>query len=210
MQGWIKLHRTIQENEFYFSERFTKTQAWVDLLLLANHKAATVFIRGIEIHLQPGELCYSQLTLAKRWKWNFKTVVAFLKMLSKRQMLETRITNVTSLISIKNWKKYQMDGGALESRTETKTESRTETNKNDKNEENVVRELIEHLKNNNIDVNEEELKIRVPKGLADYGEPPFRAAVNNAVESWRKNSNEGNFIAYLFKTLEHNYKRNGS
>lgn len=58
MQGWIKLHRQIQENEFYFSERFTKVQAWVDLLLLANHKPATLYIRGVEMRLLPGQLAW--------------------------------------------------------------------------------------------------------------------------------------------------------
>ncbi|NWF90968.1 MAG: hypothetical protein HXY50_16095, partial [Ignavibacteriaceae bacterium] len=109
-KGWIKLHRQIEDNEFWFSERFTKGQAWVDLLILANHKPATVFIRGIEIRLNPGESCHSQLTLAKRWKWNFKTVVTFLKTLEKREMLETKTNNVTTIISIKNWNLYQGNG----------------------------------------------------------------------------------------------------
>ena len=84
MIGYIKLHRQITENEFYFSERFTKSQAWIDLLLLANFKPNTIFIRGIEVKTNPGELCYSQLSLSKRWKWNIKTVNKFLMMLENR------------------------------------------------------------------------------------------------------------------------------
>ena len=64
MTGYIALHRKIIDNEFYFSEKFTKTQAWIDLLLLANHSGQTIFIRNIEIKLKVGELCYSQLSLA--------------------------------------------------------------------------------------------------------------------------------------------------
>ena len=37
-QGWIKLHRTLQDNKLWYSEPLTKGQAWVDLILLANHK----------------------------------------------------------------------------------------------------------------------------------------------------------------------------
>ncbi len=80
-EGYIKLHRQIKENEFWLSERFTKAQAWIDLLLAATYKTRTVFIRGIEINLNPGELCYSKLTLSKRWKWNERTVNKYLNML---------------------------------------------------------------------------------------------------------------------------------
>jgi DNA-binding transcriptional MocR family regulator len=108
-EGYIKLHRQITDNELWNSEKFTKAQAWIDLLLLATYKVRTVFIRGIEIHLKPGELCYSQLTLAKRWKWNRKTVDQFLKMLKNREMLDNRISRVTTIISIKKWGEYQLD-----------------------------------------------------------------------------------------------------
>ena len=46
MQGYIKLFRKICENEFYFSQKFTKMQAWYDLWLLATHTKRTVFIVG--------------------------------------------------------------------------------------------------------------------------------------------------------------------
>lgn len=108
--GYIKLHRQITENELWFSERFTKSQAWIDLLLLATYEPRVVFLRGIEVKLEPGELCYSQLSLASRWKWNFKTVKSFLNMLEKREMLETRTNNVTTVISIRNWNRYQSNG----------------------------------------------------------------------------------------------------
>jgi len=129
MAGYIKLHRQITENEFYFSERFTKTQAWIDLLLLASFKSNTLFIRGNQVNTKAGELCYSQLTLAKRWKWNEKTVNKFLKLLENRKMITYRITNVTTIITILNWNEYQSNG---EQNGEQK-ENRTETNKKVKN-----------------------------------------------------------------------------
>jgi hypothetical protein len=133
MHGWIKLHRQITDNEFYRSERFTKMQAWIDLLLLASHANQTLFIRGVEIKLKAGELCYSQLSLAKRWKWNFKTVKKFLKFIETKKMAVCRFTSVTTVITILNWEKYQVDG----EQNGERMESRTETNKNDKNVNNV-------------------------------------------------------------------------
>src|SRR5271169_883961 len=110
MEGWIKLHRKITDNDFYFSQQFTKMQAWIDLLLLASHKDKTIFIRRIEIKLKRGDLCYSQLSLARRWNWNFKTVRKFLTYLEKLEMVETRTDNVTTVISIRNWNYYQGSG----------------------------------------------------------------------------------------------------
>lgn len=107
MEGWISLHRQIMENEFYFAERFTKMQAWIDLLLLANHKPATFYIRGNEIKLNEGQLGYSQLTLSKRWKWNKRTVDKFLMMLQKREMIHYKKSHLTTIISILNWNEFQ-------------------------------------------------------------------------------------------------------
>ncbi len=118
MNDWLKLYRSIEDNELWFAERFSKAQAWIDLLILATYRPKTVFIRGVEIKLQPGELCCSQLTLAKRWKWNRKTVQKFLKWLENRQMVVNRtvtsagnrISHITSVVTIQNWNAYQGDG----------------------------------------------------------------------------------------------------
>lgn len=107
MDGYIKLHRCITENEFYCSERFTKTQAWIDLLILATYKERTVFIRGIEIKLAPGDLCYSLKSLAERWQWNKRTVKSFLEIMQNREQISFRSNKVTTIISICNWERYQ-------------------------------------------------------------------------------------------------------
>ena len=69
-RGWIKLYRQIQENEFYFSEKFTKSAAWIDLLILANRAPKSFYIRGILVSVKSGQVGVSQLTLSKRWKWS--------------------------------------------------------------------------------------------------------------------------------------------
>ena len=107
--GWIKLHRQIMENELYYEDRFSKAHAWIDLLLLAGHKERVVSIRNVSIKLQTGELAYSQKTLAERWQWNRRTVRKFLRELENRGMIHNRISKVTTVISIKNWQKWQGD-----------------------------------------------------------------------------------------------------
>ena len=99
-KGYILIHRKIQNNEFYFAERFTKMGAWIDLLLLANHSGNSFYLRGVQMTIRAGEIAYSIRTLAKRWKWNERTVMKYLAMLEAREMIEIRKSNVTNIVKI--------------------------------------------------------------------------------------------------------------
>ena len=78
-KGYILLHRSIEDNLFYFSEKFTKSQAWIDLILIANYKDGFVDKRGNLVEVKRGYVGYSKLALSKRWKWSEKKVNKFLK-----------------------------------------------------------------------------------------------------------------------------------
>jgi hypothetical protein len=45
--------------------------------------------------------------LAKRWKWNKRTVIKFLSWLEKREMLHRRKSNIVTITSIRNYTRYQ-------------------------------------------------------------------------------------------------------
>ena len=68
--GYIKLHRKIEDDELWLTEPFTKSQAWIDLILGANRLPGKVMIRDLSIELDTGQLAWSQLTMCKRWKWS--------------------------------------------------------------------------------------------------------------------------------------------
>jgi len=144
MQGWIKLHRSITDNDLWLSEPFTYGQAWVDLLINANHKGATIFIRGIEVSLNRGDIGWSEVTLSKRWKWSRGKVRRYLGVLENRGMIVQQTTQVTSVITICNYCLYQSENGCHEQQTVQQavhqtgqqTDSRRYTNKNVNNENN--------------------------------------------------------------------------
>jgi hypothetical protein len=133
MEGWISLHRQIIDNEFYFAERFTKMQAWIDLLLLANHKPTTVFIRGNQIKLTEGQLCYSQLTLSKRWKWNRRTVDNFLSTLQNRNMIHHTKTHLTTIITIVQWNEFQKSAQQTAQQMHNRVHTDNNVNNDNKN-----------------------------------------------------------------------------
>lgn len=140
--GWIKIYRQIEENPLYFSERFTKIQAWMDLILLVNYKPKTIFIRGNAVELKRGETGRSIQTLAKRWKWNERTVKSYLNLLKKEGMIQYRTNHVTTVITILNYDLYQ---GNTEQNTEQsaeQTQNRIQTNKKGKKEKKDKKKFI--------------------------------------------------------------------
>lgn len=66
-KGWISLHRSIQDNVLWEDKPFSKGQAWVDLLLLANHKEGKTLIDSNVICVNRGELITSIRKLCDRW-----------------------------------------------------------------------------------------------------------------------------------------------
>ncbi len=188
MEGWIKLHRQIIENELYFSERFTKSQAWVDLLLLARHDSGLVTIRGIDIRLNSGQLCWSQLSLAKRWGWDRKTVKKFLNQLKKREMVDIKISKVTTIISIKSWHIYQ----GVDNKTDNRIHNRMDTNKNVKNViEELAFSLIESIKK------ESSFYAIINKYISALGEDKLFSILTDCHKRGNKFPNENKLAAYL-------------
>ena len=70
-QGWIKLHRQLMNNPLWTSEPFTRGQAWVDLLMLAEYETKGEF--------KAGSIYKSKNWLAARWKWDKRKVTRFLR-----------------------------------------------------------------------------------------------------------------------------------
>ena len=200
MGGYIKLYRKIIESEFYFSEKFTKQQAWVDLLLLARHNSGLVTIRGIDINLIPGQLCYSQLSLSKRWQWDRKKVKKFLNQLKKREMVDIKISKVTTIITIKNWFSYQ----GVDNKTDNRIPNKFPTNKNDKNGK---KELID-LSFSMIESIQRESSVYsiINKYMPALGEEKLLNILQVFERNSKKFQTESSLAAYLEKCTQGNGK----
>ena len=139
--GWIRLHRKIMDNQLWLSEPFTRAQAWIDLLLLANHKAGHMRKRGVLVEIKRGQVGYSEESLADRWHWSRGKVRRFLKELKPVQQIDRKPVQqnpkLSSLISITNYHLYQGSGttdGTTDSTTDGhQTVQGTKKNKKNKN-----------------------------------------------------------------------------
>lgn len=95
--GWLKLWRKIKDDEMWLEEPFTKGQAWVDLLLLANAKNNGAYKSGF--------VYQSKRQLADRWKWGRTKVNSFLNHLERKKMIKLKPKD--NRIYITNWGVYQ-------------------------------------------------------------------------------------------------------
>jgi hypothetical protein len=106
-KGWIKLHRKVQDSPQWLKKPFGKGRAWVDLLMLANHAPGFIEVRGLRLPVNRGEIGWSQPELAKRFGWSRGKVKRFLNELEMDNQIVQQKNNVSTLITIVNYDKYQ-------------------------------------------------------------------------------------------------------
>lgn len=109
-RGYIKLFRKIQDNKVWNRKPYSWGQAWLDLLLSANHKPGLIVVRGIPIKIKPGQVAHSIKTLSVRWGWSHGKVERFLKWLLHEAQIDLQKNNISTVITILNWSEYQEDG----------------------------------------------------------------------------------------------------
>ena len=135
-KGYIKLHRELQDNPLWNSEPFSKGQAWVDLLLRANHQPNEFIIGNELIRVQRGQFFTSELKLAEKWKWSRKKVRSYLDLLKTLKMATTVGTSKGTTITIENYGLYQGEGTTEDTTVGTSKEHQKNivgyTNNNDK------------------------------------------------------------------------------
>lgn len=107
-KGYIRLYRGIQDNWVWQDKPFSKGQAWVDLLILANHSDHKSPYGDKVIECSRGEVNRSIRYLAERWGWGREKVRTFLKQLEADEMISLSPTTKPTTILIENYTKYQV------------------------------------------------------------------------------------------------------
>ena len=99
--GYIQLPRCITDEEDYYKDRFTRTQAYIDLFFLAAWTERKIFIRGNEVTVKRGQVATSEQNLAVRWRWSRNTVRKFLLELEKGGKIEQQRSRIIKVITLK-------------------------------------------------------------------------------------------------------------
>lgn len=147
--GWIKLNRSVQDHWVWQDKPFSKGQAWIDLILLANHQDGKIAHATRIEKIPRGSFITSQYKLAERWGWTRFRVHSFLICLEFDGMITLNCTSNYTTISLVNYEKFQnsltTNSTSNQPRTNyepTTNQLRADTNnklkniKNEKNEKN--------------------------------------------------------------------------
>ena len=120
MRGWISLHRQLQDHWLWKEKRkFSKAEAWIDLLLTANHKDNDVLMGNKLIKVKRGQLITSEVKLSKRWQWSRDKVRRFLDLLQSEGMLNKQSDRTKTTLTIENYELYQSSDTANETTDKT-------------------------------------------------------------------------------------------
>ncbi|MNR93679.1 hypothetical protein D3C72_247370 [compost metagenome] len=143
MDGWIKLHRKVQDHWIYQEKRkFSRYEAWLDMIMMANHKA-NKFLHGNElVEVERGQFITSELKLMDRWDWGKNKLRLYLDLLEKDGMIIKKTDRKRTAITICNYGVYhdfETENGPQADHERTDSGPSADTNKNvkkDKNEKN--------------------------------------------------------------------------
>jgi hypothetical protein len=139
MAGWIKLYRDITDHWIWQEKPFDKRSAWIDLILMANHKD-NKFVFGNELtEVKRGSFITSVRKLCNKWGWSNTKVTSFLQILKNDNMIDFLSDTKKTVVTIVNYGLYQdiNDTKTTQKRHENDTETtQKHTNKNVKNDKN--------------------------------------------------------------------------
>lgn len=122
-KGWIKLNRQITEHWIWQNHEYAF--AWIDMLLIAEHKTHKKMWRGNITDFRRGDVCLSISKLGERWGWSRKKVRHFLEQLEVDGMVQVRAHRNRTTITIVNYGLFQ-DKGTTEGTSKRTSKGTTE------------------------------------------------------------------------------------
>ena len=133
LQGWISVHIQIQGHWLWADKPFSKGQAWIDMLMLANHEDKQIlFVRKV-VDFKAGSFITSEVKLAERWEWSRQKVRDFLDLLKAEKMIDKVSDNKKTTIFIENYAEYQDTCNSKLDSEKTSEKQQKNTNNNDNN-----------------------------------------------------------------------------
>lgn len=152
---------------------FARGQAWLDLIFLASWKEGHFIKRGVKVTQDVGMVATSMKGLSGRWGWSRGKVLRFLEYLKTERQINIKINNVTTLITIRNYSKYQGD--------EHQNEHQTDTIKKVKEVISYLNEKTGRRFSTKTKPTQEAINARLSEG---WTVEDFKLAIDNQVKEW--------------------------
>jgi DNA replication protein DnaD len=163
-EGYIKIERTLQHHWLWEDKPFSKGQAWIDLILMANHEDKKFPYKNTVIEGKRGTVYRSKTYLANRWGWDRKKVTQFLKQLQNDEMVALTTTTHGTTVSLINYDKFQDSGS-------TKEQPKAQTMDNRWTTAPHIQDIIEDTIEDTI--KEEYINSPYQEGEIIYDDPPW-------------------------------------
>lgn len=130
-RGYVKIYRCIEDDVLWQDpEPFSKRAAWIDLILMANHKDSSFLMGMRKINIKRGQKWTSIGKLCDRWHWGRDKVSRYLNLLESEGMIWQERTNHGLLITVVNYAKYQDFNGNTRQHIEQQTEQQNKQQAN--------------------------------------------------------------------------------
>jgi len=185
-QGYIKLYRSIQSHWLYQEKRkFSKFEAWIDMLMMANHKDNKVVLGNDLIEVKRGQFITSELKLMERWGWGKSKLRSFLELLEKDGMIVKKSDRKKTTITICNYSVYQDNetkNRPQSDREQTDNGLITDTNNNDKNDKEYIYTVFNHWNSKKIIVHRklnQKMRSHINARLQEYSLDELLTAIDN-------------------------------
>ncbi len=102
--GFIKVNRKFFRSNFWRDQRkFSKPEAWLDLIQRAAWHESKVMVRREELTLEPGQLLVSISKLAEAWQWSKQAVTAFFKQLEEWNKIERQVVRGVTVLTLRDY-----------------------------------------------------------------------------------------------------------
>lgn len=112
MEGWIKLHRSIQDNWIWSNSTYLR--AWIIILFTVNYEDKKVLIHGNIIECKRGQSLLSldhwvdKFGISKKsGSWTIQKVRTFFNLLQKDNMIQCENVSKTTRLTVCNYNYYQ-------------------------------------------------------------------------------------------------------
>jgi len=201
MEGWIKLHRTI--NKHWIFQDSEKFKAWITILLNVNHEKNKVNLGNLILTCNRGESLKSLDSWAKLFgnNWNKSKVRRFFELLKKDSMIVLKNEQKTTRLTVCKYDTYQESGNTNETKVKRKrnaSETQATPNKNEKNDKENIYRSFAHLK-----ITIEENQKLLNKG---YNQDQLND-IYTRIENWKNNKNYKSLYMTSSKWLEKEPKK---
>lgn len=109
-RGYVRIYRCIEDNILFRDpEPANKKSAWIDLILMANHKKVEMLVGTQKIVIKRGQKFTSIRKLALRWGWSVNRTLRYLKLLEREGMVYRESVGNGTLLTLVNYGKFQGD-----------------------------------------------------------------------------------------------------